>query len=363
DALKSVEETSKNARGILLALVAICSFALLTATTITDLQLVLNGTRLKLPIINTEVPVIPFSVSVPILGLLVFIYLHMYLAHLHELLADLPALFPDGVPLRRKLYPWMMNLLIEEWQFPSTEEEWQLTRIKDKSITHKTLMDRLIDLLAIWFRFNRFRSMFAILLGWALLPMTSFTIAYRFLARHDSTLSYILLGLSTFSVFIASLVYQRARATVKSEKVGLLRGLTPIVLSTIILFAGLKVTNSGINGELPGTTQNMSFSNLANKELRRINLRKADLRGADLSNTDLHSADLFNANLKGAYLGDARLDSANLEGADLRGAKGLTAEQLYKAKTLFDAKLESTLLEQIRKEYPDLLKKIRSSEQ
>ncbi len=49
-----------------------------------------------------------------ILGLLIFVYLHLYLAHLWELVSELPSYFPDGLPLRRKIYPWMLNLVVEE---------------------------------------------------------------------------------------------------------------------------------------------------------------------------------------------------------------------------------------------------------
>ncbi len=59
---------------------------------------------------------------------------------------------------------------------------------------------------------------------------------------------------------------------------------------------------------------------------------------------DLKGADLTDANLKGVDLTDAVLDSVNFEGADLTGIIGLTLEQLSKVNTLYEAKLDSTLL-------------------
>ena len=49
------------------------------------------------------------------------------------------------------------------------------------------------------------------------------------------------------------------------------------------------------------------------------------------------------ANLRGSYLMGADFESASLYKADLRGAKGLTADQLIKAKTTYLAKLDPEL--------------------
>lgn len=79
---------------------------------------------------------------------------------------------------------------------------------------------------------------------------------------------------------------------------------------------------------------------------------RANLKGAHLSDANLKGAGLSNANLE-----DARLERANLEEADLKNARGLTIEQLSKVKTLYKAKLDPELIEQIKEEYPHLLEK------
>ena len=93
-------------------------------------------------------------------------------------------------------------------------------------------------------------------------------------------------------------------------------------------------------------------ANLLGADLRAALLGKATLRKATLSEADLSLADLSEALLTGAILYEA-----NLSGADLRGAILLTAEQLSEAKTLFEAKLDSTLMKQIRQDYQYLLEK------
>ncbi len=104
---------------------------------------------------------------------------------------------------------------------------------------------------------------------------------------------------------------------------------------------------------------NLSEANLHGARLNGANLRGTNLRGADLSgvqpggvnlsganlsDVDLSDVDLSAVNLSNANLSNAKLSRANLPGADLSGAnlsganlsraKGITDEQLGKAKTL-----------------------------
>ena len=76
----------------------------------------------------------------------------------------------------------------------------------------------------------------------------------------------------------------------------------------------------------------------------------ADLRGANLQDADLRGA-----NLEGATLGGANLRGATLSYAILWLATDLTIEQLATVKTLYRAKLDSPLLEQVKRLYPHLL--------
>ena len=61
------------------------------------------------------------------------------------------------------------------------------------------------------------------------------------------------------------------------------------------------------------------------------------------------------ANLRNAYLMGADLENASLYKADLRGAKGLTVEQLSKVKTLYLAKFDDEVLDQIKATLPELI--------
>lgn len=84
-------------------------------------------------------------------------------------------------------------------------------------------------------------------------------------------------------------------------------------------------------------------------------LIKAQFENAFLIKTNFKNAFLMEANLQNSYLMGADLENASLYKADLRGAKGLTIEQLAKAKTLYLAKFDDEILEQINTTLPELV--------
>jgi Type II secretion system (T2SS), protein M/Pentapeptide repeats (8 copies) len=101
---------------------------------------------------------------------------------------------------------------------------------------------------------------------------------------------------------------------------------------------------------------NMSWAMLLEAHLKGAVLRGARLDSATLVSAHMEKADLRHANLKNALLPEAHLDGAILAYAHLEGAVGLTVEQLSTVRTLYQAHLDPPLLEQIRQQYPQLLK-------
>lgn len=86
-------------------------------------------------------------------------------------------------------------------------------------------------------------------------------------------------------------------------------------------------------------------------------LIKARLENAFLIKSNFRNAFLMEANLSNCYLTGADFDNASLYKADLRGAKGLTIEQLTKAKTLYLAQFDEEILQQIKTSLPELVGK------
>lgn len=84
-------------------------------------------------------------------------------------------------------------------------------------------------------------------------------------------------------------------------------------------------------------------------------LIKANFQGAFLIKANFCNAFLMEANLQNCYLMGADLENASLYKADLRGVKGLSIEQLSKVKTLYLAKFDDDILEEIKTSLPTLV--------
>ena len=116
----------------------------------------------------------------------------------------------------------------------------------------------------------------------------------------------------------------------------------------------------------------LNQTNLENSNLNQANLKgayasganfkdayliKAQLENAFLIKSNFKNAFLMEANLRGCYLTGADFENASLYKADLRGAKGITLEQLTKAKTLYLAQFDEEILNQIKTNIPELVGK------
>ena len=105
---------------------------------------------------------------------------------------------------------------------------------------------------------------------------------------------------------------------------------------------------------------NLNQANLKNAYASGANFKdafliKAQFESAFLIKTSFKNAFLMEANLQLSYLMGADFENASLYKADLRGAKGLTIEQLTKAKTLYLAKFDDEILEQVKANIPELV--------
>ena len=108
---------------------------------------------------------------------------------------------------------------------------------------------------------------------------------------------------------------------------------------------------------------NLVCANLSDADLSNVNLSDADLSSANLYNANMSEADLREAILSGADLSGTNLSSADLSDANLSYANlnevlvfGLNIEQFIGVRTLYKAELDPELMEQVKDEYPHLLK-------
>jgi BTB/POZ domain-containing protein KCTD9 len=114
----------------------------------------------------------------------------------------------------------------------------------------------------------------------------------------------------------------------------------------------------------------LNQTNFENSNLNQANLKGAYASGANfkdafliksqfenafLIKANFNNAFLMEANLQNCYVMGADFENASLYKADLRGAKGITIEQLSKVKTLYLAKFDEEILEQIKTSLPELV--------
>jgi hypothetical protein len=114
----------------------------------------------------------------------------------------------------------------------------------------------------------------------------------------------------------------------------------------------------------------LNQTNFENSNLNQANLKSAYASGANfkdafliksqfenafLIKANFNNAFLMEANLQNCYLMGADFENASLYKADLRGAKGLTVEQLSRVKTLYLARFDEEILEQIKTNLPELV--------
>jgi len=114
----------------------------------------------------------------------------------------------------------------------------------------------------------------------------------------------------------------------------------------------------------------LNQTNFENSNLNQANLKgayasganfkdafliKAHFENAFLIKANFSNAFLMEADLQNCYLMGADFENASLYKADLRGAKGLTVEQLSKVKTLYLARFDDEILEQIKTNLPELV--------
>ena len=347
--LKNIEEASKHTGNLFFSLLVVCIYGWLTIGTTTDALLLTNSSSSPLPIVGAPVPIVAFYLTAPLFLLGFYLYLHLNLQRLWDALADLPAIFPDGRSLEKKAYPWLLNGLVSAY----------FLRLK-----------------AYRPRLSRLQTGISIFIAWWLGPATILLFWARYLRRHDSLGTILLIVLLSASIWGAVALHGLAASTLRGEETkpffwrnafrdkrtykrglfflalfavlyllsfGTIHGIHPDFASSAppnsSLMSNLKVTDPKI--WVPRFFILLGYSPFADlrevdisikppnfvgqrKEdialIKRARLKGSNLRFADAYRAFLAAADLSGAHLQGAYLFQANLRGADLTWADLQEA-------------------------------------------
>jgi Pentapeptide repeats (8 copies) len=103
--LENIAEASKNATVVFFSMLSACLYCLIA------LGNMMSTTKdgVKLPVLDATIIMPAFHIIGSVVLISIFLYFHLQLLRLWELLAELPAIFPDGVSLDKKAYPWLFN--------------------------------------------------------------------------------------------------------------------------------------------------------------------------------------------------------------------------------------------------------------
>ena len=380
DGLARVEEISRIARPVFIGLLAGCVYSWLTIATTTDARLLTNSASSPLPIIGTEIPIVGFYWVAPILLLGVYVYLHLYLQRLWEGLADLPAVFPDGKPLNKKVYPWLLSGLVRAHFKLLKDERTLLSRLENGAVIFLAWWIVPVTVLMFWGRYLPRHEWFGTGLHIVLLVVSigSAILLQRHAAatlRRDVTAfcwrrpwsdrriyqGAVALGLGVvFALVSLGAIEGEARRSVSGVVLGGIATWVPYAFDRVgyRTYANLRETDvstkpatwtglaerpaGGLDNNLlekaraelahvkgaPLGSADLRYANADGAFLARANFNRANLQGADLLGANLVLADLFGADLQGANLGLANLQEANLNNANLEGANlGLASLQ------------------------------------
>lgn len=355
--LRAIAVTSVRTKNLFLFYLGICVFALLTAATITDFQLLSGSAKIPLPIIKVEVRPLTLFVAGPFLVLGSYFYFLMYLNHLRRMVQNLKNAHPDTEEWR--LYPWVFNM--QNWfaRIVAFGAEYPLPGAVIAALWYRSLVLHNVPLSSI------LGAM--MLLGFSHFSILLFRLSHKVVHRRAPQVAGWVIMLTFFvsagllGWYMPILMDERTTVDALEKPNASYRGLffRPADLALIsqekagfidTYLVGANLTGANLPGtkflganmrkarllaaNLAGTDfsrvpgkrpTDLSKADLTDANLRGANMREAILketilRGSNMRGADLKWANLAEANLQEAKLGGAQLQGANMQGADLRGA-------------------------------------------
>ncbi|MFQ5647138.1 MAG: hypothetical protein ACE5GM_09425, partial [bacterium] len=233
--LKNVDEASQHSRKLFFTMLLGAVYSLITIAGTTDIKLLTNSAGSPLPIIGTGIPLVGFYWLAPVFMLSIFVYFHLYLQRQWEKITEFPAVFPDGIPVDKKVYPWLFNGLVRD-NFRRLRNDKPPMFILQKGMS--------------------------IMLGWVMVPAVLIFFWMRYLSRHNWSGTILHIALITGSCWLAIYFYNLTVSTLRGlkEKDGLFIMPTGFSLGTglllfVLSYGAITGVNPDIYSEVTATYQ------------------------------------------------------------------------------------------------------------
>jgi uncharacterized protein YjbI with pentapeptide repeats len=391
DELSQVERVSRSVRKLLAAVMLACAAALIILVRTTDAQLLSNGPILPILRVGNLMPILAFYLVGPIFLVGLYIGIHLVLQRMWDVLAQVPAVFPDGKKLEGSVPRFVMALARARLNWPTLERSptFLLEGLLSGALAYWLIP---ATLLVFWARYLTEQDLRGTLLQIAMLMVVA-TMARALQAPEDtawvkarkksgmlrkafrrvwnasptalmlvSAIALLLLSVGTIRGMPRESSHRGASSSSDFRSWAAdafwLIGYDPFAH---ISQAELSVAPADWSGST-GDVKNVNGARLNDTSLRyaqaygvflaNARLRGSDWKGATLSQADLRDANLREANLLGAMLDRAQLAQANLTLADLDGVNlaradltgaDLTSASLVNA-ILVDANMNAAIL-------------------
>lgn len=371
EGLTGLAELSRGMQGVLLTMFTAAIYIGLTIAATTDVQLLNRAAPVstRLPILGLDIPYFRFYWVAPLFLVSLYFYFHSNLQAVWARLADLPAVFPDGTPLDRRAYPWLLNEFVRSYIVRLPNDPSPLSRVQ--GVLNKVVLWYVVPTMLLLF-WTRSLCAHDLVLTTAYLALFLVTImaglwfhrlAYETLSR--STLeacwpsarrlvgrTLACAGAAAALLFLSSETFSGINFACRYDSYymddydEIDRQALPldnrgVVNRTISLLSYHMVNRLGVStfadiqemdvstrppgwdgrGAALESIRLVKGADLSGRDLRFARARESFLANSDLEGIDLREADLQRADLRGADLTRAVLDFANLAGADLAFAR------------------------------------------
>ncbi|HEV2299201.1 MAG TPA: pentapeptide repeat-containing protein [Candidatus Acidoferrales bacterium] len=360
DELVQVASVSRNVRKLLAAVALACAIAWVILLRTTDAQLLSNAPILAIPRAGYLMPLGAFYLVGPIFLLGLYIGVHMALQRVWDVLAEVPAVFPDGKRLEDNMPRFVMALARSQlnWLTFKRSPAFILESLLSTALAYWLIP---ATMLLFWARYLTVQDFRGTLLQITLLMVVAMiaralqtranglpsraqkrpNILLRFLrsVRNASpTAMTIVSGLALLLLSLGAirgLPHNSSRGQGWSSRDYRSWAANAFWLIGYDPFA--NISQASLSTPPPGglasadDVKKVQGARLEDASLRyaqaygvflaNARMRGADLQGATLSEADLRGANLREANLEGALLDRAQMSHTNLTLAQLDGAK------------------------------------------
>jgi uncharacterized protein YjbI with pentapeptide repeats len=189
--LSAVKIATRAAKKLLISVLLACAYGAL-AITLKGAGTSGGSEGIRLPIIGMEMEASAFYCTAPLLLTLLFGYFHLQMQRLWERLAMLPAVFPDGKPVDRKVHPWLVTGVSRA----------HVKLLKEKGYPTFFLLQRFV----------------VILLVWAVVPVTVVYFTWMYPSTFNKWGGLLLHILSATVVSGSVMAYGKAARTLEQEE-------------------------------------------------------------------------------------------------------------------------------------------------